>query len=182
MPHWLVSAGPRAAWAGGSAGRAGTRARGEGRAPGEPGSDVASLELLDAVDPGAAQAARLADGGQVRDLVGDHVEHDVDLLASQVRTDAVVRAVAAEAELRVVLAGDVELEGVLEDLLVEVAAGVEHQHALAGLDQLATDLDVVDRGALEDADRGGPADDLVDHGRGALLLPQLPLVGVVEEG
>src|SRR3546814_2320934 len=104
---------------------------------------VGDLERLDAVDPRAAQAVGLAGALDVGDLVGDLVEDQLDLQPGQVRTDAVVRSVAAEPEVVVVLAVDVELVGLVEVVLVEVATRVEQADTVALLDQLAVDLDVL---------------------------------------
>src|SRR3546814_4049546 len=53
---------------------------------------------------------------------------------------------------------------------------------VALLDQLAVDLDVLERHPLEDRDRGCPANDLVDSRVRTVRLVVLPLLGVVEEG
>ena len=110
----------------------------------------------------------------VRRVVGEGAEDQVDLQAGQVGADAVVRAVAAEGQVRVGVAGDVEAERVVEDVLVEVGARVEEADALALVDRHAADLDVVEGGALEDGDRRGPADDLVGRGRRAARACRAP--------
>ena len=89
---------------------------------------------------------------------------------------------AAEPDVRVGVAQDVEGVRVVEHLFVEVRRPVEHHHPLPGLDGHAGQLDVGDGGALEGRHRGRPADDLVGRRRGAFPLVQLPLVGVVDEG
>ena len=66
--------------------------------------------------------------------------------------------------------------------LVEVGGAVEQARPLTFLDRHVSEVDVGQSGALEAVHRGGPADDLVDRRCGPLLLEQLPLVGVVEEG
>ena len=107
---------------------------------------------------------RLGEFGDVGDLVGDLVEDQLDLHAGQVGADAVVRAVAAEAEMRVGVAQDVELEGVVEDIFVVVGRAVEQAGALALADRDAAKFGVGQRGALEAVHRRGPADDLVGGG------------------
>src|SRR3546814_6306091 len=82
----------------------------------------------------------------------------------------------------VVLAVDVELVGLVEVVLVEVATRGEQADTVALLDQLAVDLDVLERHPLEDRDRGCPANDLVDSRVRTVRLVVLPLLGVVEEG
>ena len=71
---------------------------------------VGDREPLDAVEPSRPKPLRLRQFRDVRDLVGDLVEDQLDLHAGQVGADAEVRAVAAEAEMRVGVAQDVELE------------------------------------------------------------------------
>ena len=66
--------------------------------------------------------------------VGDRVEHQVDRHAGQVGADAVVRAGAAESDVRVGITQDVERERIVEDFLVEVGRAVEHHHPLTLLD------------------------------------------------
>src|SRR5262245_44629688 len=62
---------------------------------------VADRVLLDAVEPTGAQSLRVIELADVGQVVGDRVEDQIDLESRQVRTDAVVRAGAAEAEMRV---------------------------------------------------------------------------------
>jgi hypothetical protein len=70
---------------------------------------------------------------------------------------------------------DVECEGLVEDVLVEVRRTVEQHQALALLDLLAAEFGVGQGGALEGVDGGGPADDLVGGGLGAAgLRPSCP--------
>ena len=61
-------------------------------------SPVGNREPLDAVEPSRPKPLRLGQFRDVRNLVGDLVEDQLDLHAGQVGADAVVRAVAAEAE------------------------------------------------------------------------------------
>src|SRR6201999_1616839 len=88
----------------------------------------------------------------------------------------------AVTEVRVRAAADVEPSGLVEDFLVEVGRPVEQAQPVARLGQLAAEVGVLGRGALEYGDRGGPADDLVRGGVRAGRLEQLPLLRVVEEG
>ena len=108
----------------------------------------------------------LAEPADVRRVLGQGLEDQLDLLAGQVGADAVVRAVPAEGDVRVRRAGDVEGVGLVEDVVVVVGAAVEQPDPLALLHRHAAHLDVVERGPLEDVDRGRPPDHLVDHGLG----------------
>jgi AcrR family transcriptional regulator len=65
------------------------------------GSGVADPQLLDPVDPARAQPPRFGQLGDVGHVVRDRVEDQVDLQPGQVRADAVMRARAAKAEVRV---------------------------------------------------------------------------------
>src|SRR5208337_5569663 len=103
----------------------------------------------------------------------------VDRHLRQVGADAVVRAGAAESNVRVGVAQDVEGVRVVEDLFVEVGRAVEQHQPLALVDCHTAEFGVGQRGALKRRDRGGPADDLVGGGLGSSRLEQLPLAGVV---
>jgi hypothetical protein len=76
--------------------------------------------MLDPVDPPRAKPLRFGQFRDVRDLVGDLVEDQLDLHSRQVGADAVVRAVAAEPKVRVVVTADIELERGLEDRFVVI--------------------------------------------------------------
>ena len=93
-----------------------------------------------------------------------------------------MRPAAAEAQMRVRAALDVEPLGVIEDVLVEIGRPVEQADPLPGLDLLAAQDGVDEGGALEYRHGGRPADDLVDRGLRPLGPEQLPLVRVVQEG
>ena len=82
---------------------------------------VGDGEALDAVDPAGAEADRIAGLGDVRHGVGDRVEDELDLQLGQAGAQAVVRAQAAVAEVRVRVATDVEPPRFVEDFLVEVS-------------------------------------------------------------
>src|SRR5690349_4176161 len=71
-------------------------------------SGVANAQFLDSVDPARAQPAGFGDLGDVRHVVGDRVEDQVDLQPGQVRANAVVRAGATEPQMWVGVSGDVE--------------------------------------------------------------------------
>ena len=71
-------------------------------------SPVADRQPLDAVEPAGAQPLGVAGLPDGRHAVGDRVEDQVDLQPGQVRAEAVVRPGAAEAQLRVGAAQDVE--------------------------------------------------------------------------
>lgn len=89
---------------------------------------------------------------EVRHRVGYRVEDEVDLQGGQGLAEAEVRASAAEAEVRVGVAGDVEDLGALEHLGVVVGGGVEDADAVALLDLLPAQFGVLGRGALEGDD------------------------------
>ena len=115
-------------------------------------------------------------------MVGDRVEHQIDRHPREVGADAVVRAVAAESQVRVGFSHDVERERVVEDVFVEVRRAVEQHQPLTPFDLHATEFRVGEGRPLERGDRRRPADDLVGGGLGPLLFEQLPLVGEVGEG
>jgi anti-anti-sigma factor len=76
-------------------------------------SAVGDRELLDAVDPAGTQADGVAGLADVRHGVGDRVEDQLDLQFGQAGAQAVVRAQAAEPQVGVRVAGDVEPLGML---------------------------------------------------------------------
>ena len=83
-----------------------------------------------------------------------------------------MRTGAAESDVWIRVAQDVERVGVIEDLFVEVGRAVGHHQPLALLDLHAAQLGVFECGPLERRDRGGPPDDLVGRGlRGAGTRP-----------
>ena len=118
---------------------------------------------------------------RVGQLVGEHVEHHLQLEAGEVGPDAVVRAAAAEGDVGIRRAADVEARRVVEDLLVEVGGGEVQADPLPLAHRLAAHLGVLERGALEDHGGRGPAQDLVDRRRRPLEPPALPLVRMLQE-
>ena len=92
-----------------------------------------------------------------------------------------MRTGAAESDVRIRVAQDVERVGVIEDLFVEVGRAVGHHQPLPLLDLDAAQLGVLGGGALERRHRRRPADDLVNGRRRAFLLVQLPLIRIVRE-
>ena len=58
-------------------------------------------------------------------------------------------AVAAEGEVSIRIAGDVEDVGIVEDRLVPIGRRVPHADVFAGLDLHAGELEVRDRGPRE---------------------------------
>src|SRR3954468_13501530 len=69
---------------------------------------------------------RRTDDLDVGEATGDLAHHGADLVAGEVRPEAEVRAPAAERDLRIVLARDVELVGTLERARVAVGCGEPH--------------------------------------------------------
>src|SRR4029077_182770 len=80
---------------------------------------IVDLPVFDAVEPPGAQPFGFGQRGEIGHRVGDGVEHQVDGHPGQVGTDAVVRSGAAESDVRVRVAQDVERVRVVEDVLVE---------------------------------------------------------------
>jgi len=81
---------------------------------------VADREVFYAVQPAGAEALGVAGQGDGGHVVSDRVEDEVDLQAGQVGAQAEVGAAAAEAEVRVGAAHDVELLRRTEDVLVVI--------------------------------------------------------------
>src|SRR5918992_3859453 len=94
-------------------------------------SAVGDSHLLDAVHPGAAELAGRSQQGDPGRPIGQGVEDQLDLEPGEVGADAVVRAVPTERLVRVGVTQHVERERVLEDVVVEVGAGVEQADAVA---------------------------------------------------
>ena len=87
----------------------------------------------------------------------------LQLRAGQRRAQAVVRPAAAEAEVAVGAAGDVEAPtGRSNALVVAVARVVEEDHLLPGRERLAVQLDLARGGAAEGQHRRRPAHELLD--------------------
>jgi len=95
--------------------------------------------------------------------------------------DAVVGAVAAEAQVWVGVAQNVELEWPVEHGVVVIGRAVEQAGALALADGDTTEFGVRQRRSLEAVHRRGPADDFVGGGVGPLTLEQFPLIRVLEK-
>src|ERR1700723_1521102 len=112
----------------------------------------------------SSSVAGLGEFRDVRDLVGDLVEDQLDLHAGQVCPDAVVRTVAAETQVRVGVSADVKSKWVSEDLFVVVGGTVEQACALALADGDTTEFGVGQRCSLEAVHGRGPADDFVCGG------------------
>ena len=107
-------------------------------------------------------------GGPERDVVGaaeQFVEHRADLGAGQHRAQAVVRSAAAERDVRVLGAADVECERIVEDLFVAVGRAQHRHHPITLRDGDTVDLDVDLGGAGPERDRRRPAQHLFDRAR-----------------
>jgi hypothetical protein len=137
--------------------------------------------VLDAVEPARAQPLGCADRRQIRHLIGDRPEDQIDGHLRQVGADTVVRTGAAEADVRIRIPQDVEPERIVEHLLVEVRGTVGHHHPLTLLDGHPRQFDILDGRALERRDRRGPPDDLVGGRVGAFAFVELPLLRVLGE-
>ena len=90
---------------------------------------------------------------------------------------------STEGDVGIRRAGDVEAEGIAEDLLVAVRRRIPEREALALGDLHASDLGVAGRPAREVRDRRGPAQDLLHRGpqRGRIPAQALELLGVIEK-
>ena len=95
--------------------------------------------------------------------VTSSVRISLSSMRGQVGAEAEVRAAAAERDVRVRVAGDVEHERVVPHLLVAVGRDVPDDDPVARLDLPAADLGVDGRGAAEVQHRRRPAQDLLDR-------------------
>ncbi len=88
-----------------------------------------------------------------------------------------------EAEVAVRVAGDIEVEGILEHRVVAIGRGVEQDQVLALAQGLAVELHVLEHGAPHVVHGRGPADHLFDRllGEIRVLAEQVELVGVLQE-
>ena len=92
---------------------------------------------------------------------------------------------AAEGDVHIGVALDVEVVGAVEDFGVAVGAGDEPAHAVVFVDGLAIELDVVHRDALDGADGGVVAEAFFGGADGLAFrvgLEDGPLVGMLGEG
>src|SRR5207249_6206217 len=103
----------------------------------------------DAVDERRPQAIRRSGDLEVRQPAEELLEHYRDLPPREVRTEAEVRP-AAEAQVVVRIATDVEAERLGEHRLVAVGRAIEEQHLVAFADFLAADLGVADGAAAHE--------------------------------
>src|SRR3954469_13024764 len=144
------------------------------------GGREGAWHALHAVDEGGAlEHLGLAglDVGQPREQLG---EDRAQLRAGQRRAQTVVRPAAAEADVMIGVAGDVEGPWVREGVVVPVARVVEEHDLLALADRLAVQLGVARGGPPEGQHRRRPAHELLDGG-GRVLEDELALVGVQRE-
>src|SRR5690606_23631378 len=112
------------------------RATGRGRT-GAMSSVHGDREFLDAVDEVGAEAAGRAGLAEAGVAAGELFEEDAEFQFGEVVAEAEVGAAAAEADLRVGVAADVEDLGVLEDGGVAVGGAVEDDDLVVFLDVLA---------------------------------------------
>ena len=101
---------------------------------------VISLIPVDEVRPQPPRPHHQLD---VVDLADQRAEQALELELREVPAEAEVRSAAAEPDMRVGLASDVEDIRVGEDRLVAVGRGVVDDDLLALLDRHAADLDVL---------------------------------------
>ena len=120
------------------------------------------------------------EGGQAADEL---LEHHAQLQPRQAGAETEVGAVAAEGDVRVGVARDVEAMRSGEDALVAIGGGVEQQHLVAGADALAAQLEVAGRGAVHVLDRRHPAQHLLGRGRHAVRFVDqaAALLGVLQQ-
>src|SRR5262245_4314524 len=146
-----------------------------GSRPLPPRHPPRAWHALDAVDEVGAEVLGRAGDLEVGDAARDLAEHHAHLAAREVRSEAVVRAGAAEADVLVRRARDVEAIGVAEDVLVAVRRVVPEHDLLAGADLLAGQLGVARGGPPEVDDRARPADELLERSRRDALEVGPPL-------
>ena len=111
------------------------------------------------------------------------IQHGADLGAGQHGAQAVVRSAAAERDMRVGLAADVERERRVEDLLVAIRRTQHRHHPLALGDVLTVHFDV-DLGAAGPVrHRRRPAQHLLDGAgsHGFVVAVPLDLFGIRDE-
>ncbi len=111
------------------------------------------------------------------------IEHGADLGAGEHGAQAVVRSAAAERDMWVGMASDVECERRVEDFLVAIRRTQHRHHPLALGDVLAVHLDV-DLGAASPVrDRRRPAQHLLDGAgsHGFVVAVPLDLFGIRDE-
>src|SRR3954462_9055950 len=128
------------------------------------GGREGAWHALHAVDEGGALEHLGLAGLDVGQPLQQLAEDRAQLGAGQRRAETVVRAPAAEADVVIGIARDVEAPRVLEGVGVAVARVVEEDDLLALADRLAVKLDVARGRAPEGQYRRGPADELLDGG------------------
>jgi hypothetical protein len=94
-----------------------------------------------------------------------------------------VRTVAAEGDVIVGLAPDVEGVRMREDALITVGGGIQEEDLVAGVDRLTAQLDVARRRAVHVLNRRYPAQHLLHRCRdsGRILEEHAALRGVADE-
>src|SRR5262249_16150896 len=97
-----------------------------------------------------------------------------DLGAREHRAQAVMRAAAAEGDVRVLAAADVERERVLEDFFVAIGRAQHRNDAIALRDRDTVHLYVDLRAACPERNRGRPAQHLLDRARPYRLVGAIP--------
>ena len=136
------------------------------------------------VDEVGAQAADLAGDLDVVEAVEELLEHHVDLHAGEVGAEAEVRAAAAERDVLVRRARDVERERVVELLLVAVRRDVPEDDLVAVLDLLTAEL-VVDASRCGGSASPGSPSAASPRRRAGMRLgvgaQPLELLGVLEQ-
>src|SRR4029450_5677283 len=115
---------------------------------------------------------------EIRQAPEELAEHDRDLAAREGRAEAVVRSRAAEADVLVRAALEVEAVRIVEGRLVAVRRDVPEHELVARADRLPCQLGVARRRAPEVDHRYRPAHDLLHRGRRQrfeVLLPERAL-------
>ena len=113
-------------------------ATGQTRSPGGYFTGMCLMPAMKFERSGSRFARALERRHALRHLLEQHV----DLHAGEVHPEAVVRAAAAEADVLVRVAQDVELERAVEDVLVAVRGDVPDRDLVALLQLLAAQLGV----------------------------------------
>src|SRR5215469_15660046 len=98
--------------------------------------------MLDAVNEVRTKPRHLADTLDELDAPSQLLEEQVDFHPRKICAEAVMLAAAAERDVLVGRARDVELEGIVEDLLVAIGRNVPDSDLVARLELLAAQLGV----------------------------------------
>src|SRR3984893_17814250 len=140
------------------------------------------------VDSHVRRDARVLDRRLTQPEIGsveqNFVQRGADLSSRKPGNQAVVYTATAERHVWIVLARDVELEGIVEDVFVAVGRAKHRDDARTLLDRFITQHDVAERAADPEDDRRGPPQYFLHSTRTDVGIPTIPvgLCGVGDEG